>query len=254
MPSKFLIADSFVLYKQRPARIVEPGEKKITIQTEGGERLSVRPKDVQLLHRGPLRSLGELNRADTGDIMAAWELLAGETTTLQELSELAFEEFTPASAWAIWQLVEDGLYFRADEPDAIDVQSAAEVAAVEAERAAKAAEEAAWIAFAARINRNSYLPEDEARLADVVIITNDNPRGEAPKAIVSDILEGITRRDSLFVELDRSAAIREAAAMVTPGDVILLAGKGHETVQLIGTERLPFNDVEELRQIRPFGS
>lgn len=91
-----------------------------------------------------------------------------------------------------------------------------------------------------------------ARLADAVVITNDNPRREDPKVIVSDILQGIADRGSLFIELERNAAIRMAAAMVTPGDVILLAGKGHETVQVIRDERLPFNDVEELRQLNPF--
>jgi UDP-N-acetylmuramoyl-L-alanyl-D-glutamate--2,6-diaminopimelate ligase len=91
------------------------------------------------------------------------------------------------------------------------------------------------------------------RLADVVIITNDNPRREDPKVIVSDILQGIADKSSLFIELDRSAAIRMAADMVTPGDLVLVAGKGHETVQLIGNERLPFDDVQELKQLAPFG-
>jgi exoribonuclease-2 len=168
MTADFLPADSFVLYKQRPARIIETGAKKLTIQIESGDRQSVRPKDVMLLHPGPLRSFGELHQNIHGDTKAAWELLAGEQTTLQDLSELAFDAFTPATAWAIWEMVEDGLYFRAEGPDAIDVRSEEDVIASEAERAAKAEEEAAWNEFAARMERGVFLPEDEAHLTDVV--------------------------------------------------------------------------------------
>lgn len=168
MTADQLPVDSFVLYKQRPARVIEPGVKKITIQTERGDRQSVRPKDVMLLHQGPLRGFGDLRPTVAGDVNAAWELLAGERTTLEELAELAFDTFTPATAWAIWEMVEDGLYFQGNEPGTIEVQSEAAVAAVLAERAAKAVEEAVWQAFVDRIERGEFLPEDEANLSDVV--------------------------------------------------------------------------------------
>jgi UDP-N-acetylmuramoyl-L-alanyl-D-glutamate--2,6-diaminopimelate ligase len=96
--------------------------------------------------------------------------------------------------------------------------------------------------------KRSLMGEIAARLADVVILTNDNPRREDPKAIVADILDGIADRGDVLIELDRRAAIQKAVSAVTPNDIVLLAGKGHETVQIIGSDRLPFNDVEELRQ------
>ncbi|MCB9138561.1 MAG: RNB domain-containing ribonuclease [Caldilineaceae bacterium] len=167
MASSTLPADSFVLYKQRPARVVEPGSKKLTIHTEDGERLSVRPKDVLLLHPGPLHNMNELRKQGQGDIMAAWELLAGQTTTLQDVAELAFDEFTPAGAWTIWQMAADGLYFRAEAPEMVEVLDETSVAAIQTERAAKAAEAAAWQEFAERIRAGRHLPQDVVRLSDV---------------------------------------------------------------------------------------
>ena len=76
----------------------------------GGETQRVRPKDVVLLHPGPLNSLAELVPL-AGEMRAAWEILAGGSTTLVELAELAFNKSTPAAAWAAWQFVVDGLYF-----------------------------------------------------------------------------------------------------------------------------------------------
>ena len=163
-----LRVDSLVLYKNRPARVATAGDKKIDIQTEAGPTVSVRPKDVTLLHPGPLRALRELQPVK-GEVEAAWELLAGATTSVAELAELAFEEYTPNTAWAAWQLVEDGLYF-SGEPEAITVHDAAKVAAIQATREAKAAEERAWQAFLARLKAHSYAPEDERYLGDVVAV------------------------------------------------------------------------------------
>ena len=96
--------DSLVLYKTRPARVERVG-KKLQIELEAGETLQVRLKDVVLLHPGPLHSLDDL-QPQSGEVETAWELLAGTTTTLAELAELAYGDFTPASAWEAWQLVE----------------------------------------------------------------------------------------------------------------------------------------------------
>ncbi|MFZ4663486.1 MAG: ribonuclease catalytic domain-containing protein [Caldilineaceae bacterium] len=159
--------DSLVLYKNRPARVTTTGDKKIDIQTETGP-VSVRPKDVTLLHPGPLRALNEL-RPLQGEVLAAWELLAGATTAVAELAELAFGSYTPQSAWAAWQLVEDGLYF-SGEPDAITVHDAVKVATIQANREAKAAEERAWQGCLARLKVGAYAPEDERYLGDVVAV------------------------------------------------------------------------------------
>lgn len=87
------------------------------------------------------------------------------------------------------------------------------------------------------------------RLADKVIVTSDNPRTENPSAIIEEICAGFSANwkasGKITVEPDRRAAIRAAIAMAKPGDVVLLAGKGHENYQIIGTTKQHFDDVEE---------
>ena len=78
--------------------------------------------------------------------------------------------------------------------------------------------------------------------ADRVIVTSDNPRTEDPEAIMADIRSGFRRPDEAQWIVDREAAIEAAAEGADPGDVVLIAGKGHETDQTIGTEKRPFDD------------
>ncbi|UCD75704.1 MAG: UDP-N-acetylmuramoyl-L-alanyl-D-glutamate--2,6-diaminopimelate ligase [Phycisphaerales bacterium] len=84
------------------------------------------------------------------------------------------------------------------------------------------------------------------RLADEVIITSDNPRTEDPQAIVDEAAAGIPpqRRDQTAVQVDRAKAIELAVSMARPGDVILIAGKGHEDYQVVGHEKRHFDDRE----------
>ena len=80
---------------------------------------------------------------------------------------------------------------------------------------------------------------------DCAILTSDNPRSEDPAAIIADMLTGVDRSDptvDVVVELDRRGAIGRAVSEARPGDVILVAGRGHETVQVIGADELPFDD------------
>ena len=156
--------DSLVLYKTRPARVTRVG-KKLQIELEGGESLSVRLKDVVQLHRGPLHSLDEL-QPQTGEVETAWELLAGTTTTLAELAELAYGEFTPATAWAAWLLVDDGLLFRGT-PHEVEACTAGEVARERAERRERAEEERVKAAFMERVRDRRLLPEDGPYLREV---------------------------------------------------------------------------------------
>ncbi|MBW8878233.1 MAG: UDP-N-acetylmuramoyl-L-alanyl-D-glutamate--2,6-diaminopimelate ligase [Acidobacteria bacterium] len=85
-------------------------------------------------------------------------------------------------------------------------------------------------------------------LADLVIATSDNPRSEDPLAILAAIEEGLRQSGNAGYRLvpDRRAAIREALAAAGPGWVVLVAGKGHEREQIVGNERLPFSDLEEI--------
>ncbi len=78
--------------------------------------------------------------------------------------------------------------------------------------------------------------------ADVGIITNDNPRFEAPESIVQDIQRGLRHVDVMPVVLDRRDAIEAALRLAAPGDAVLIAGKGHEEYQIIGRQRFPFSD------------
>lgn len=88
-----------------------------------------------------------------------------------------------------------------------------------------------------------------ARLADVAIVTNDNPRSEDPLAIVDAILPGLQGGSAhLVVELDRRRAIELAVLGADPGDVVLIAGKGHEAYQIIGSVTAPFDDRHEARR------
>ncbi|MCB8976508.1 MAG: RNB domain-containing ribonuclease [Ardenticatenaceae bacterium] len=158
-------ADNLVLYKNQAARVTNVSAKKINIVTQDGTAVSVRPKDIELLHPGPLANFGQLSKPQ-GELLTAWELLEGETTSLEELSELAYDEFTPATAWAIWQAVDDGLHFSGSIAE-ITVHTAEEVAAETEARAAKAAEAEAWTAFANRVNQGTFLPEDGRFLQEI---------------------------------------------------------------------------------------
>lgn len=147
---------ALVLYRGRPARVVRTGER-LEIDL-GDETLRVREKDVQLLHPGPLERMNQLTPLP-GDMSTAWEILAGEPTTLAELAELAFGAYTPASSWAAWQFVADGLYFTGT-PDALYAASREEMAQRMAERMAQADEAIAWQDFIVRAGRGERSPED----------------------------------------------------------------------------------------------
>lgn len=86
-----------------------------------------------------------------------------------------------------------------------------------------------------------------ARLADRIYVTNDNPRTESPESIAADIEQGIGSH-SHVVELDRRAAIELAVFEAARGDIVLIAGKGHEPYQIIGDRVLPFDDVVVARE------
>ena len=80
-------------------------------------------------------------------------------------------------------------------------------------------------------------------MADLAVLTTDNPRDEDPAAIIAEVVAGAGGRSSLAVEPDRRAAIALALDAARPGDVVVIAGKGHETDQVFGGGRVePFDD------------
>jgi len=86
-----------------------------------------------------------------------------------------------------------------------------------------------------------------AQFSDYVIVTSDNPRTEDPQAIIEDILPGIEKVDYKVI-VDRRQAIVHACSIAKPGDTVIIAGKGHEDYQIIGTEKIHFDDREEVEK------
>ena len=97
-----------------------------------------------------------------------------------------------------------------------------------------------------------------AELADVVVITSDNPRDERPLAIIEEVASGAEGVGPALVDVDRARAIAGALQTARAGDVVLIAGKGHETGQDFGTHIEPFDDVavarDALRHLRYEGA
>jgi UDP-N-acetylmuramoyl-L-alanyl-D-glutamate--2,6-diaminopimelate ligase len=98
--------------------------------------------------------------------------------------------------------------------------------------------------------KRPLMGEAAVRLSDIAVLTSDNPRDEDPGAIIEDVLRGIPEgrtNKKVVVEPDRRLAIRRVLELARPGDMVLIAGKGHESYQEIAGERLPFDDAVEVR-------
>jgi UDP-N-acetylmuramoyl-L-alanyl-D-glutamate--2,6-diaminopimelate ligase len=106
-----------------------------------------------------------------------------------------------------------------------------------------------WCVFGCGGNRDTdkrhLMGEIAERYSDQIIITDDNPRFENPDKIIDDITQGLLCPWAAEVEQDRQTAIAHAIDCAEAGDVILIAGKGHETYQQIMDEKIPFNDLEQ---------
>lgn len=101
-------------------------------------------------------------------------------------------------------------------------------------------------------DRGKRAPMGEAAAAaDRLFVTSDNPRTEDPRAIVEAILEGVRKANhpDVTVEIDRRRAIELALSSAIPGEAVLIAGKGHEDYQIVGTEKRHFDDREEARRV-----
>jgi UDP-N-acetylmuramoyl-L-alanyl-D-glutamate--2,6-diaminopimelate ligase len=110
-------------------------------------------------------------------------------------------------------------------------------------------------------NKRPMMGEIAARLSDLVVLTSDNPRTERPEAIIAEIEEGVknaglekisfsesANRKGYFTVADRFEAIQAALHMAKRGDIVLVAGKGHEDYQIIGKQRIPFDDREKIKE------
>jgi exoribonuclease-2 len=164
MSGTALRVGSLVLYKGRPARVKRIGAK-VQIELEDRGTLSVRPKDVTCLHSGPMESLSELE-PQIGEVKTAWEILTGETISLLDLAELVYGTYTPATAWAAWELVADGLFFTGS-PEEVTARDPEEVSQEQAERETKTAERKAWAGFIGRARAGQFELQDRAYLGEV---------------------------------------------------------------------------------------
>lgn len=95
--------------------------------------------------------------------------------------------------------------------------------------------------------KRPLMGEVASRLSDVIVVTSDNPRSENPEAIIDAILEGMKGNKPVMRQSDRRKAIAYALRLASAGDVVLIAGKGHETYQIVGAKRTHFDDREVVR-------
>jgi UDP-N-acetylmuramoyl-L-alanyl-D-glutamate--2,6-diaminopimelate ligase len=98
--------------------------------------------------------------------------------------------------------------------------------------------------------KRPLMGEAAGRGSDFVILTSDNPRSEDPLAIINDAMVGLQRSGTKYkTEPDRKAAIALAVAEANPGDIVLIAGKGHEKVQITRNGSVPFDDVDVAQKV-----
>lgn len=87
------------------------------------------------------------------------------------------------------------------------------------------------------------------QMADKIVLTNDNPRTEQPQNIINDILAGCKNTAEITIELNRQLAVEQTIKSAKAGDVVLLAGKGHENYVVIGTEKVPYDERALVKQL-----
>lgn len=155
---------SLVLYKQSPAKVIAAADK-VEIELDGAKRKRVRYKDITLLHPGPVVTLSMPDLPEA-ELEEAWELLADEQCSLEELAALIYGEFTPETAWASWQRVAEGLFFVGDTQE-IRARTRAQIDADIAAKAAKAEAEREEREFYERMQQRRLEARDHSRLSEV---------------------------------------------------------------------------------------
>lgn len=206
--------------------------------------VSVKPLGVRSLRiRMPL--IGMFNVYNALAALAALVVLGEEVTRAAD----AFEKFVPPKGRL--EPIDEGQPFMvvvdyAHTPDGL----------LQAIRALKPLKDGGRliVVFGCGGDRDKTKRPKMGRIAstesDIVIVTSDNPRSEDPMLIIEQILSGVelTERRKVIVEPDRRKAIFKAIEMAQQGDIVLIAGKGHETYQIIGQQRIPFDDGEVARE------
>ncbi|OOZ17997.1 hypothetical protein BOW28_03890 [Solemya velum gill symbiont] len=173
--------NGLVLYKSRPA-VVRAISDKIDIEYDGGSK-RVREKDVTPLHPGPVSVLPG-GVADAPGLDDARELLLDEALPFEDFADLLYGEFTPASAWGAWQLLNEGLYF-SGEADAVKARPAELVEEDIAKRDAKAREKADWEEMLERLKKRQMAESDRPALVEVERVAH----AESDKSRILDAID-----------------------------------------------------------------
>ena len=164
MSNNSIVVGSLVLFKNKPA-LVQAVSDKFTISIDGGGVKKVRAKDIELIHPGPASSLGALELTG-GNIQDAWEMIQGEEVSLEDLSELIYDTYSPASAWSTWLLISDGLYF-SGSISTVYAKFQEDIDAVIKAKSDKEAGERLWNESIARIKSGQIIETDENNLKEV---------------------------------------------------------------------------------------
>lgn len=158
MASSDLNVGALLLYKSQPAELIRLGDKIEINLLSQSQTKRVRPKDISLLHPGPVTKL-DIISPDPDDLEEARTLLSGEETTLTEIAELVFNKTTVSAIWSAWQLVTDGIHFHGS-PKSIKARTDAEFALEKARRAAKKARRESWQEFLIRVEKKALIDAD----------------------------------------------------------------------------------------------
>jgi len=165
MASSDLNVGALLLYKSQPAELIRLGDKiEINLLLQSQIK-KVRPKDISLLHPGPVTKL-DIIPPDPDDLEEARALLNGEETTLTEIAELVFNQTSVSAIWSAWQLVTDGIHFHGS-PKAIKARSDEEFAREKARRAAKKAQRESWQEFLIRVEKKALIEADRNFMEEV---------------------------------------------------------------------------------------
>ncbi len=162
--------NSLIIFKSKPAKIVEVLGKKVHIETMGGKNIKLTPKNVQWLTDNDKDfDLDSLSLLLIDELEMTWELLPeNETTSLEELCEFLFETTGLSEAYTIWKLVSDGEYFSFNDDFTINVHSESKRDQIVSDRLEKIRKAKEISDFIERINAKSYIDEDENFIKEIV--------------------------------------------------------------------------------------
>ena len=167
-----IAANSLVIFKNRPGRVIGNVDKKIDVLFADGKTIKLPEKNLLLLHQGDFKDFDELTDIGEGELHETWLLLQNQVTSYQELSELIFGSLTPNHVYAVWKIVEQGVYFTVSR-DGISVNTAQTVKEIKKAAEEKLQKAQAFEAFVARLKEKSYCLEDAPFIKEIVMDSDD---------------------------------------------------------------------------------